>query len=82
MKYFKSVLAFLVLSFLFTLNSCADKAKNSSDKDINKPVYPSDVIPFMDQWKILLGDGTRSDTLDKFEKKDFFYVANDGKRIG
>jgi hypothetical protein len=78
MKYFKSVLAFLVLSFLFTLNSCADKAKNSSDKDIIKPVYPSDVIPFMDQWTILLGDGTRSDTLDQFEKKDFFYVANDG----
>ncbi|MDX5586084.1 MAG: polysaccharide lyase family 7 protein [Aureibaculum sp.] len=41
--------------------------------------YPSDVIPFMDKWKILLGDGTRSEDLVGFEKEDFFYVENDGK---
>nr|WP_245838811.1 polysaccharide lyase family 7 protein [Maribacter sedimenticola] len=41
-------------------------------------VYPSDVIPFMGEWKILLGDGTRSEDLIDYEKKDFFYVENDG----
>ena len=33
----------------------------------------------MDQWKILLGDGTSINELVKYEKKDFFYVSNDGK---
>lgn len=46
-------------------------------KESNK--YPSDIIPFMDKWKILLGDGTRSDSLVNFQKDDFFYVKNDGK---
>nr|WP_316930113.1 polysaccharide lyase family 7 protein [Tamlana sedimentorum] len=41
--------------------------------------YPSDVIPFMDKWKIFLGDGTKSDSLINFDKEDFFYVENDGK---
>ena len=44
-----------------------------------KAATPHDVIPFMDKWKILLGDGTHSDDLVGFEKKDFFYVENDGK---
>ncbi|WP_424367000.1 polysaccharide lyase family 7 protein [Maribacter sp.] len=42
-------------------------------------MYPSDVLPFMDEWNILLGDGTRSEDLVHYEKKDFFYVENDGK---
>jgi len=41
--------------------------------------YPSDVIPFMDKWKILLGDGTYVDDLVDYQKDDFFYVENDGK---
>ncbi len=33
----------------------------------------------MDAWGILLGDGTSTKKLIKYEKKDFFYVSNDGK---
>ena len=40
--------------------------------------YPSDIIPFMDKWNILLGDGTRSEDLVKYQKDDFFYVENEG----
>ncbi len=40
--------------------------------------YPSDVIPFMDKWKILLGDGTQVEDLVNYQKEDFFYVENDG----
>jgi len=34
--------------------------------------YPSNVIPFMNKWKILLGDGSHTKTLENYEKKDFF----------
>ncbi|WP_298535698.1 polysaccharide lyase family 7 protein [uncultured Algibacter sp.] len=40
-------------------------------------IYPNDVIPFMDKWRILLGDGTRSDSLVNFRKSNFFYVESD-----
>jgi len=47
-------------------------------KNDSKTKYPSDVIPFMNQWKILLGDGTYVEDLENYQKKDFFYVKNDG----
>jgi len=45
-----------------------------------KTVYPSEVIPFMDKFKILMGDGAREDNLVNFEHKDFFYSVIDGTR--
>ncbi len=45
-----------------------------------KIVYPSEVIPFMDKFKILMGDGTNVDNLVKFENNDFFYTVIDGTR--
>ncbi|MEO0337872.1 MAG: polysaccharide lyase family 7 protein [Bacteroidota bacterium] len=40
--------------------------------------YPSDVLSFMDEFKILLGDGTSTDSLIDFQHEDFFYTSNDG----
>ena len=45
-----------------------------------KTVYPSEVIPIMDKFKMLMGDGTSVDSLVDFEHKDFFYTAIDGTR--
>lgn len=45
-----------------------------------KTVYPSEVIPFMDKFKILMGNGTSVDNLVNFEDKDFFYTVIDGTR--
>ncbi len=45
-----------------------------------KTVYPHEVIPFMDKFKMLMGDGTNVDDLTKFEHKDFFYTVIDGTR--
>ena len=45
-----------------------------------KSVYPSEVIPFMDKFKIMLGDGTREENLVDFEHKEFFYTVIDGTR--
>lgn len=51
------------------------ETKSETEKTIK---YPSVVIPFMDKWKILLGDGTHVDDLVNYQKDDFFYVENDG----
>lgn len=45
-----------------------------------KIVYPHEVIPFMDKFRILLGDGTRANDLTKFQHEDFFYTVIDGTR--
>ncbi|MBC8753392.1 polysaccharide lyase family 7 protein [Kordia sp. YSTF-M3] len=45
-----------------------------------KSVYPSEVIPFMDKFKILMGDGTNEENLVNLEHKDFFYTVIDGTR--
>ncbi|MBU2996477.1 polysaccharide lyase family 7 protein [Cellulophaga baltica] len=77
-RYFQS---FLLIGVLFLMNSCsntAKKTKNETEK-ITKKVntYPSDVIPFMKEWKILLGDGTHTEELVDYAKDDFFYVEKE-----
>ena len=52
----------------------------ANDDLSKKAVYPSQVIPFMDKFKILMGDGTRENNLVDFENKDFFYTVIDGTR--
>ncbi len=52
----------------------------ANDDLSKKTVYPSQVIPFMDKFKILMGDGTRENNLVDFENKDFFYTVIDGTR--
>jgi poly(beta-D-mannuronate) lyase len=76
MKFNQSLLL-IFISFLILTSSCKNKVSEEKENSKNI-VYPSDVIPFMDKWKILLGDGTRSDSLINFQKEDFFYVKNDG----
>jgi len=43
-----------------------------------KTVYPHEVIPFMDKFKMLLGDGESVDDLVEFENKNFFHTVIDG----
>ncbi|MBQ0788666.1 MAG: polysaccharide lyase family 7 protein [Oceanihabitans sp.] len=69
---------------LLTLFACKDHSKVTSDtiskstaKTENETKYPSDVIPFMYEWKILLGDGTHEENLVNYEGKDFFYVEKE-----
>ena len=76
-KTIKSVFQpLLMIGLALIISGCFDKAKKSNseeskdnDKDIT--IYPSDVIPFMDEWKILLGDGTRSEDLVNYAKERF-----------
>ncbi|MEM9823362.1 MAG: polysaccharide lyase family 7 protein [Bacteroidota bacterium] len=45
-----------------------------------KTIYPHQVIPFMDKFKILMGDGTKVEDLTAFAHQDFFYTVIDGTR--
>ncbi len=44
---------------------------------LNYPGYPSDVIPFFDEWKITLGSGSTISDLINYEHEDYFYNEND-----
>jgi hypothetical protein len=68
----------LVVGFTLFLYSCNNKPKNSNEVMAEIKVYPSDVIPFMNTWSILCGDGTSFKDLQNIEHKDFFYVSNEG----
>lgn len=51
------------------------KAKNVNS---DYPGYPSDVLPFLDEWKITLGSGKNVSKLIDYEHEDYFYNVNDG----
>ena len=70
-----------IVVLILSIVSCKNNSKSTSiEKIVSKKEakYPSDIMPFMDEWKILLGDGTRKENLLKYKKEDFFYVENDG----
>ncbi len=63
---------------LFTLCACTSCKKTvTTNTSTEQTTFPSDVIPFMDKFKILLGDGTREDNLVQYQDKKFFYTASD-----
>ncbi|APZ46123.1 polysaccharide lyase family 7 protein [Polaribacter reichenbachii] len=75
----KSILIFAAVTVFF---ACKNNSKPNAEKttETKKEIkYPSDVLPFLDEWKILLGDGTYQDSLIDYKKDDFFYVENDGE---
>ncbi|AUC22098.1 polysaccharide lyase family 7 protein [Polaribacter sejongensis] len=82
-KMIKSVSTIFIFSILLILSSCDNKPKKAdkkeAEKEVAKTVYPSDVIPFFDHWKLILGDGTNAGIANNFENKDFFYATNDKK---
>ena len=84
-KNSSSLVILIVFSLFLVLNSCKNKVKEPStsttlrtDKEgVVKTVFPSDVIPFFDDWKLILGDGSNAGIANNFENKDFFFTAND-----
>lgn len=68
--------ALLLISIM--ISSCGNPKSVSNTDNKTDKIYPSDVLPFMDKWKILNGDGSNSENLMKYEKEDFFYTAKEG----
>ena len=73
----------LIIGLILTLNSCSNSAVAPDKKETKQKktttTYPTDVIPAIEEFKILLGDGTHKNDLVNYKAKDFFYTANDGK---
>jgi len=74
-----SAILILVISLNSCKNSTKEAPKKETQKEIQKTVYASDVTPFFNDWKLVLGDGSTVENANNFEHKDFFYTANDGK---
>lgn len=69
-----------ILIILFVLIGCKNNSKNTPEVSVKKAtIYPSDVSSFMDEWKILLGDGTYKDSLVNYAKDNFFYVETENE---
>jgi len=82
LKSYFSISTIIFALGLFVI-SCSNTAKesnvaiDSNAKEVDKTTYASDVIPFFDHWKLILGDGSNVGIANNFENKDFFYTAND-----
>jgi len=83
-KLFLSFLSIILfLGTFLTLNSCTDTAKTTKEppkKEMDKTVYPSDVLPIFNEFNLVLGDGSNAGIPNKLENKTFFYTENDGNR--
>ncbi|WPR70958.1 polysaccharide lyase family 7 protein [Flavobacterium sp. NG2] len=80
-KMITSVSKLLILSTLLILGSCKDKknetATDATATEAEKTVHPSEVIPFFDHWKLILGDGTNAGIANNFTNKDYFFTINE-----
>jgi len=76
-NFIQSLSTFLTLCLLITLNSCSSKTKKNTKKEIKKTKYASDITPFFDHWKLILGNGSNIGIANEYEHKDFFYTTND-----
>ncbi len=70
----------LILGVFLLFNSCSNATKVPSTSTTQKITYPSDLIPFFNHFKLILGDGSNVGFPINFENKDFFYTKNDGKQ--
>ena len=78
-KIIKSVATVLIFGWILMLNSCKNESKKQDEAEVeaNETLYASDVIPFFDHWKLILGDGSNVGIANNFENKDFFYKISD-----
>jgi len=76
----RTIVLFTLLASGFLLVGCKQTNKNSEIKDSKKTAYASDVIPFFNDWNLILGNGSNAGIANDFENKDFFYTVNDNKK--
>ncbi|WP_178989326.1 polysaccharide lyase family 7 protein [Winogradskyella schleiferi] len=78
-KVFKSTT--LVLIVILALNSCKNETKKPDEAEVEtkQTTYASDVIPFFDHWKLILGDGSNVGIANDFEHNDYFYTTTNSQ---
>lgn len=67
---------FALCSLLF-MCGCTEKSKRSSQEEDSDTIYASDIIPFFNDWNLILGDGSNVGQAIDFENSDFFYTTSD-----
>ncbi len=72
-------LLFLMLGLSLFLCNCDTKTPDAKVESKTEIKSPSDVIPFLKEWTITLGDGSNIKKLENYQNKDFFYHTNDGE---
>lgn len=77
-KIITSVSVLLIFGVFLLLNGCGNAVKKKSLKETKKSTFASDIIPFFDHWKLILGDGSNVGIANNFKNNDFFYTTNDG----
>lgn len=75
-------IALLTFTALLAIVACKNNTEVTTDSTTGTETktelkYPSDVIPFMDKYRILLGDGIHVDDLVNYQDDDFYHVEND-----
>ena len=73
----KQIFARLIL--LVLIFSCKNNANQDNNKSDVLANYANDVIPFFQDWNLILGDGSNAGQAINFENKDFFFTTNDDK---
>ena len=77
--FFLSILSISVISCTTKSNKEAVNSQEDADSaPESSSRYPSDLMPSLDQWSILLGNGESKRDLKNFAHKDYFYTVNDG----
>jgi len=67
---------FLLLAFLFFL-SCKTTIRDSKAKVVAE--YPSDIITHLDQWNLILGDGSNVGPAVNYNNYEYIYTTSDKK---
>lgn len=78
-KVITSLALLIGLGAFLILNGCSNTAKKTNKKEAQKTVYASEIIPFFNNWNLILGDGSNIGQATNYENKDFFYTAKDDK---
>ncbi len=77
MKNLSPYSTLLILIVLVIISGCNNTGNKNDQDESQKPVYASEVIPFFNQWNLILGDGSNAGQAMEFEHEDFFYTTRD-----
>ncbi len=77
MKLITLLTTLLLLAIFQGSSSCSTEAKKEDKRRLTETIYASDVIPFFDDWNLILGDGSNAGKANDFGHQDFFYSAGD-----
>lgn len=63
-------------TFLF-FNGCSNSTETCEAESTAAPKHAGDVIPFFNEWNLILGDGSNVGNASEFNDSLFFYTATD-----